>query len=107
MFFSGNTMRWLVPNNIYWIVGHIFILGLGIFLTFIAAQSSYRDILLGVGGSLIATGIAGEVLFLYIILSQETKEKLDLLAVAGLQKIFATRSVSIRNEYHSRLRGAK
>ena len=100
-------MRWLAPNSIYWLVGHIFILGLGIFLTFIAAQSSYRDVLLGVGGSLIASGIAGEILFLYVILSQETKERLDLLTVAGLQRIFPTRSVSIRNEYHSRLQAAK
>jgi hypothetical protein len=100
-------MKWLVPNNIYWIVGHLLILIIGIFFTSIAAQSAYRDILLGVGGSLIATGIAGEVLFLYIYLSQETKEKLDLITFTGLQRVFPTRSVSIRSEYHARLRGAK
>jgi hypothetical protein len=100
-------MKWLAPNNIYWIAGHVFILALGIFLTIIAEQSNHRDILLGVGGSLVASGIAGEVLFLYIILSQETKDKLDLLTLTGLQRVFPTRSVSIRNEYHSRLHGAK
>lgn len=95
------------PTNIIWILGHVLILGFGLFLTSIAAHSAHADILLGTGGSLVATGIAGEVLFLYIAFSQDTKERLDLIAVAGLQKIFATRSVSIRDEYHSRLRGAK
>ena len=100
-------MKWLIPNNIYWIGGHLFILVIGIFLTVTAGQLGYREILLGIGGSLIASGIAGEILFLYIFLSQESKEKLDLLSVAGLRRVFATRSVSIRDEYHSRLRGAK
>ena len=100
-------MRWVVPTNIFWVIGHFFILCVGVFLTIVAAQFSYRDIFLGIGGSLIATGIAGESLFLYIAFSQDTKERLDLIALSGLQKIFATRSVSIREEYHSRLRGAK
>jgi hypothetical protein len=100
-------MKWLLPTNIFWIVGHIVMLAVGIFLTVIAAQSAHKEILLGTGGSLIASGIAGEILFLYIAASQQTKDRLDLLAVAGLQRIFATRSVSIREEYHSRLKGAK
>jgi hypothetical protein len=100
-------MKWLLPTNIFWIVGHIIMLAVGIFLTVIAAQSAHKEILLGTGGSLIASGIAGEILFLYIAASQETKDRLDLMAVAGLQRIFATRSVSIREEYHSRLSRAK
>jgi hypothetical protein len=100
-------MRWLVPTNIFWVIGHFFILCVGIFLTIMAAQFSHRDVLLGIGGSLIASGIAGQILFLYIAFSQDTKERLDLIALSGLQRIFATRSVSIRDEYHSRLRGAK
>jgi hypothetical protein len=101
-------MKWaLLPTNIFWIVGHIIMFAVGIFLTVIAGESTHRDILLGVGGSLIAAGIAGEILFLYVASSQQTKDKLDLLSVAGLQRIFPTRSVSIRDEYHSRLRNAK
>lgn len=101
-------MKWaLLPTNIFWIVGHIIMFAVGIFLTVIAAQSAHKDILLGVGGSLIAAGIAGEILFLYVASSQQTKDKLDLLSIAGLQRIFPTRSVSIRDEYHSRLRNAK
>jgi hypothetical protein len=97
----------LLPTNIFWIVGHIVMAAAGIFLTIIAAQSDHKDILLGVGGSLIAAGIAGEILFLYVVSSQNTRDKLDLISAAGLQQVFETRSVSIRNEYHTRLRGAK
>lgn len=96
----------LNPTNIFWVVGHIAMLALGIFLTVIGSQSPYKDVLLGVGGSLIAAGIAGEILFLYVAASQQTKDKLDLISTAGLQRIFATRSVSIRDEYHDRLRNA-
>ncbi|MCG2642619.1 hypothetical protein ACFPFP_22730 [Bradyrhizobium sp. GCM10023182] len=101
-------MKWgLNPTNIFWIVGHIAMLALGIFLTVIGPQSLYKDVFLGVGGSLIAAGIAGEILFLYVAASQQTKDRLDLISAAGLQRIFATRSVSIRDEYHSRLSNAK
>jgi hypothetical protein len=101
-------MKWvLLPTNIFWIVGHIIMFAVGIFLTVIAGQSAHKDILLGVGGSLIAAGIAGEILFLYVAASQQTRDKLDLISTAGLQRIFSTRSVSIRDEYHSRLRNAK
>jgi hypothetical protein len=68
-------------------------LAVGIFLTVIAAQSAHKEILLGIGGSLIASGIAGEILFLYVASSQQTKEKLDLISTAGLQRIFSSRSV--------------
>jgi hypothetical protein len=101
-------MKWaLLPTNVFWIVGHIIMFAVGIFFTAIAGQSAHKDILLGIGGSLIAAGIAGEILFLYVASSQQTKDKLDLLSIAGLQRIFPTRSVSIREEYHSRLRNAK
>ncbi|SDT48853.1 hypothetical protein SAMN05444158_6426 [Bradyrhizobium canariense] len=101
-------MKWLfLPTNLFWIVGHIVMLAAGIFFTAIADQSAHKDVLLGIGGSLIAAGIAGEILFLYVAASQQTKDKLDLISVAGLQRIFRTRSVSIRDEYHSRLLNAK
>jgi hypothetical protein len=92
-------MKWaLLPTNIFWIVGHIVMLAVGIFFTVIAGQSVHKEVLLGIGGSLIAAGIAGEILFLYVASSQQTRDKLDLLSIAGLQRIFPTRSVSIRDE---------
>jgi hypothetical protein len=100
-------MKWLLPTNIFWIIGHVVIFAVGIFLTIIASESIHKEILLGIGGSLIASGVAGEILFLYVASSQQTKDRLDLIAVAGLERIFATRSVRIREKYHSRIRGAK
>src|SRR5262249_4578857 len=96
-----------LPTNIFWIVGHVVMLIVGMFLTVVAEQATYKEALLGIGGSLIAAGIAGEILFLHIVFSQDTKDRLELISVAGLQRIFATRSVSIRDEYHSRLHSAK
>lgn len=100
-------MKLLVPSNLFWIFSHVVILVVGIFLTVVSRQFDHPDILLGIGGSLIASGIAGEVLFLYVYVSQDMKDRLDLIAAAGLRRIFPTRSISIREEYHSRLRGAK
>jgi hypothetical protein len=100
-------MKWLLPTNLFWVIGHILMVIVGIFLTVIALDSSYRDVWLGVGGSLIASGVAGEILYLYVSSSQETKDRLDLISKAGLLRIFSTRSVRIREEYHSRLRDAK
>lgn len=100
-------MNLLSPTNIFWVATHIVIFIVGMFLTIVAGQSAHPDILVGVGGSLIATGIAGEVLFLYIVFSQDTKDRLELIAASGLRRIFPTRSVSIREEYHSRLQSAK
>jgi hypothetical protein len=77
-------MKWFLPTNIFWVIGHFFILCVGVFLTIVAAQFSYRDVLLGIGGSLIASGIAGEILFLYIAFSQDAKERLDLPAKKSL-----------------------
>jgi hypothetical protein len=100
-------MKWLLlPTNVFWIVGHIIMFAVGIFFTVVATESAHKDIFLGIGASLVAAGIAGEILFLYVASSQQTKDKLDLLSIAGLQRIFPTRSVSIREEYHSRLRHA-
>jgi hypothetical protein len=83
-------MKWaLLPTNIFWIVGHIIMFAVGIFLTVIADQSNHKDILLGIGGSLIAAGIAGEILFLYVASSQQTKDKLDLLSISGNARLAA------------------
>jgi hypothetical protein len=65
------------------------------------------DVILGVGGSLIAAGIAGEVLFLYIRAAEGTAQRLELLVEAGLLKVFSARSVRIREEYETRLKDAK
>lgn len=97
----------LTPSSLFWVIGHLIIFAFGLFLTIYATQSTYKDIWIGIGGSLIASGIAGEVLYLYVAFSEETRDRLELFTTAGLLRIFETRSVRIREEYESRLKGAK
>jgi hypothetical protein len=61
----------------------------------------------GIGTGFIATGVAGEVLFLYVALSDATRSRLELFTQAGLLKIFRHPSVRMREEYDRRLAEAK
>jgi hypothetical protein len=60
-----------------------------------------------IGGSLIAGGIAGVTLFLYVLATEGLKSRIEAFAKAGLLKIFSGRSVLIREEYHTRLAKAQ
>jgi hypothetical protein len=61
----------------------------------------------GIGGSLIAGGIAGVTLFLYVFTTEGLKSRIEAFTKAGLSKIFSGRSVLIREEYHTRLANAR
>jgi hypothetical protein len=101
----------LSPTGLIWILGHIIILLVGIIFVAFSGYSGVStlvaSIMQGVGGSLIATGIAGEALFVYIRANDRTRERLEFIFASGLSKVFPTRSVSIKREYDERLRGAK
>ena len=62
--------------------------------------------LLAVGGSLIATGIAGKVLYLHVKWSQKEEGRLEEIRRAGVEYVFEKRSVAMRSEYDSRLERA-
>lgn len=59
-----------------------------------------------VGTSLIATGAAGMILFLYIRSTDELRHRIELVTNAGLSEIFPERAARIRSEYDSRLAAA-
>jgi hypothetical protein len=61
----------------------------------------------GIGGSLIATGITGILLFLYIQSSDTVRQRLEVFTTAGLMNVFPHRSVRMRSEYEGRLARAK
>jgi hypothetical protein len=61
----------------------------------------------GIGGSLIAGGIAGATLFLYVLTTEGLKSRIEAFSKAGLLKIFSGRSVLIRSEYDARLAKAR
>src|ERR1700740_2351525 len=100
-------MTWLSPTNLLWLFGHAIVFLVGILLS--NADHLFgisKAIGEGVGGGLIATGIAGEVLFLYVALSDKTRSRLELFTQAGLLRIFRHRSVRMREEYDARLKKA-
>jgi hypothetical protein len=59
------------------------------------------------GSGLLATGIAGMALYLYVRLSEQTQNRLEVLTDAGIISVFRHRSVRIKGHYDERLRAAK
>lgn len=95
-------LRKLTPGNWLYLVLHVVVFGAGIFL--VSSKSSW---VAGVGSSLIAAGVAGWVLFLWVILNETQTRRLDLLTRLGLIDAFQGRAASIKHEYDDRLVGAK
>jgi hypothetical protein len=105
---SGSVMSWFTPTNLLWVFGHLVLVLIGILL--IAAGVTFgvsKELAEALGSGVLATGIAGEVLFLYVARSDSTRARLELFTQAGLLKIFPHRSVRMRDEYDSRLRDAR
>ena len=63
-------------------------------------------VLLAVGASLIAAGIAGCALYLHVKWSQKEGGRLEVIHRAGIDCVFENRSVAMRSEYDSRLERA-
>ncbi|HWM47193.1 MAG TPA: hypothetical protein VNR11_09805 [Xanthobacteraceae bacterium] len=102
-------MRWLNPANLTWLFAHLVVLLLGIIMmnaeaNLLLLNKSWSE---AIGSGLVATGITGEILFLYVLLSDRVSARFEILAKAGLIKVFPHRSVRMKEEYHSRLKHAK
>lgn len=101
-------MSWITPTNLLWLFGHLFLFMVGIFFLggdhFLGLSKGVAE---GIGSAFIATGVAGEVLFLYVMLSDATRARLELFSQAGLLKVFPHRSVRMREEYDALLKDAK
>ena len=65
-----------------------------------------KDLYAPVGGSLVAMGVGGAVLFLMVWIDQANSRRLRDIEDFGVSRIFAGRSVRIRKEYDERLEGA-
>lgn len=97
------------PTGVIWMLCHSFAVLLGI--VFLIAAPLHKifgqGISEGIGGALIAGGIAGVTLFLYVFTTEGLKSRIEAFTKAGLLKIFSGRSVLIREEYHTRLANAR
>lgn len=61
----------------------------------------------GVGASLIATAIAGWVLFVWVLVNQAQANRLEMVARIGLVDAYPGRSTRIKEQYDTRLAGAR
>lgn len=89
--------RWLN----YWLV-HVVILLLGILMIVMGGP-----IVISIGASMAAAGVAGLVLFLYVRFHYQDMEKLERLRAFGFEDAFELRSVSIKPHYDRRLQAAQ
>jgi hypothetical protein len=97
------------PIGSVWILSHTIMILLG---TLVLSAKPVQTVLgigisEGIGGSLIATGVAGISLFLYIVSSDAMRARAEMFSKAGLSAIYSGRSVLIRDQYQERLSKAQ
>jgi hypothetical protein len=97
-------MKSLLRNPKHWLylACHIVVLLIG----YILCQQNPTSIWFAVGSSLIAGGIAGLVIFVYVWMAEQVSTKLDILNEFGFTAAFDARSVRIKQEYVQRLEKA-
>jgi hypothetical protein len=108
-FGRGLVQSLTTPIGMLWILNHIIIVLLGVvFLNSQGIQAALpQGVAMGIGGSLIATGIAGASLFLYVLTGESLRSRVEALTKSGIINVFPARSVRIRSEYDDRLRVAR
>ena len=95
-------MRLLSATRVIYLVIHLVLFLLG-FLLAKAEEILWQ----GVGYSLIAAGITGWVIFVYLLLAENTRQRIETLTDLGILKGFSRRGVAIKDEYDARLTKAK
>jgi hypothetical protein len=95
--------------GVVWISAHVIMVLLGaLFLSSHGLHAALgQGISEGIGGSLIATGVAGASLFLYILTGETLRARIETVTKAGIINVYPVRSVLIRDEYHKRLSTAR
>lgn len=94
--FKNNLVQKLRnPANIIYLIVYTGISLLGILLAKFSTTTGWQS--LGIG--LIGSGICGHVSFLYLVASEDIKEKVQILSKYGFIKALPSRSVTIQKEY--------
>lgn len=101
--------RYLNATTITWALLHIVLVlvGLVMITTDFPDKKALGEISASLGVSIMATGIVGIFLFLYVAISETTRERLRALNEAGVAAVHRHRSVRIKEEYDQRLQNAK
>lgn len=99
----------LTPSSVRWIGLHIILILMGLLSIHlpILQESLGMETSAAIGISLISTGIAGSILFLYVSSTEGMKKKIEAIQESGIDEIFEHRSVSIKKEYDRRLESAR
>jgi hypothetical protein len=90
--------RLSTPTSWVYILAHAVLIILGY-----ALARTGSSLMVAIGSSLVAAGITGWVIFVYVLFSQSLSERVQIFTRFGLTLIFDTRSVHIRPEYDRRL----
>ena len=95
-------MKIFQPNSVIYFLAHTILVILGFFLS-----RSPDPLFNNFGVSLLAAGITGYIVFVYIYFTQKMTKKIDILTEYGLEEIFEARGARIKKEYDQRLHRAK
>ena len=98
-----NTKAIITPTHWVYLLLHLILSLIG----YVIIKQSVIPILTAIGASLIAAGITGWVIFIYVWLTDDTRAKLKMLSDFGLTSAFISRGSSIKSEYDKRLNSAK
>lgn len=98
----GKNMRSILqrPTNIVYLLIHLVLILSGFLVYKIEPDDK---LIFAIGSSMIAAGITGWVVFVYVLASQDLSEKLQVLSMYGIETVFDARSVGIKQEYIQRL----
>ncbi len=88
----------LTSRSVIYLMAYALVAAIGLFLMALGGT-----LLIAIGTSLIATGIAGWTLFAYVLLTDRLNKRFEILSDFGLLAIFKERSLGIRDVYESRL----
>lgn len=92
----------LSPSHYLYLLLHLALAGIGFWLMTIRGVVAQ-----GIGASLVATGLTGWVIFLYVYLNDDLRSRMRLLYRAGIDAVFSSRGTPIRGEYDTRLLEAR
>jgi hypothetical protein len=92
------SMTRIRPLHVIYLICHLFVVVVGLFLV------RNDDLTLqAIGASMIAGGISGGMIFLYVLWGSQFSERLEDIDRFGLVRLFEARSVRIRHEYENHL----
>jgi hypothetical protein len=90
------------PTAPVYYLAHAVVIAAGVALTLL-----HNTVTTAIGTSLIATGAAGVVIYLYVARTDRTRDAIDMITSFGLAHIYERRAAQIRSEYAIRLDKAR